>query len=190
LLRPHELSWLGVFIGLSLHTALDGIAVAASVSVAAPGGTASWCLLGLGTFLGVVLHKPLDALSITSLMAAGGWSVRERQLVNAAFALMCPLAGTVFYLTLGPVGAPAGHDASYAVGCALAFSAGVFVCIALADLLPELQFHTHDRLKLSAALLAGVGLAWGVVLLERQAHRHSHLQDADLSPPAVVQRQA
>ena len=40
----------------------------------------------------------------------------------------------------------------------LAFSAGTFLCIALSDLLPELQFHAHDRLSLSVALLAGVGL--------------------------------
>ena len=38
---------------------------------------------------------------------------------------------------------------------ALAFSAGTFLCIALSDLLPELQFHAHDRFKLSLALLAG-----------------------------------
>ena len=40
----------------------------------------------------------------------------------------------------------------------LAFSAGTFLCIALSDLLPELQFHEHDRVKLSLALLAGVAL--------------------------------
>ena len=41
---------------------------------------------------------------------------------------------------------------------ALAFSAGTFLCIALSDLLPELQFHSHDRLKLSVALLTGFAL--------------------------------
>jgi zinc and cadmium transporter len=40
----------------------------------------------------------------------------------------------------------------------LAFSAGTFLCIALSDLLPELQFHEHDRWKLSVALLAGLAL--------------------------------
>ena len=43
---------------------------------------------------------------------------------------------------------------------ALAFSAGTFLCISLSDLLPELQFHRHDRIKLSAALLLGLALAW------------------------------
>ena len=43
---------------------------------------------------------------------------------------------------------------------ALAFSAGTFLCVSLSDLLPELQFHQHDRFKLSAALLLGLGLAF------------------------------
>jgi hypothetical protein len=38
--------------------------------------------------------------------------------------------------------------------------------IALSDLLPEVQFHRHDRLKLFAALLAGVALMGMIALLE------------------------
>jgi zinc and cadmium transporter len=161
--RPHELSWVGVFIGLALHSALDGLAVAAAVTAdARVSGASGWYLFGLGTFLGVLLHKPLDALSVTSLMAAAGWPTRECRVVNAALALMCPLGAAAFYLGIGM--ADAQHDV--AVGCALAFSAGVFVCIALGDLLPELQFHTHDRIKLSLALLLGVAVAMSVWLLE------------------------
>ena len=48
----------------------------------------------------------------------------------------------------------------------LAFAAGMFMCSALSDLLPELQFHQHDRVKLSAALLGGLGLAWAVGQLD------------------------
>ena len=43
----------------------------------------------------------------------------------------------------------------------LAFSAGTFLCIALSDLLPELQFHAHDRWPLSMALLGGFALMAG-----------------------------
>jgi zinc and cadmium transporter len=160
--RPHELSWLGVFIGLALHSALDGLAVAAAVTADARGNSDGWRLFGFGTFLGVLLHKPLDALSVTSLMAAAGWPKRDCRVVNAALALMCPLGAAAFYLGIGM--ADVHHD--LAVGCALAFSAGVFVCIALGDLLPELQFHTHDRVKLSVALLLGVAVAMSVWLLE------------------------
>lgn len=59
------------------------------------------------------------------------------------------------------------------VGCALAFSAGVFVCISLGDLLPEMEFHSHNRLRLTAALLVGTAAAYGIRYLE-PAHVHSH----------------
>jgi zinc and cadmium transporter len=52
------------------------------------------------------------------------------------------------------------------VGCALAFSAGVFLCISLADLLPELAFHAHDRFPLTMMLFLGVALAWLIGFLE------------------------
>jgi zinc transporter ZupT len=85
----HEYSWIGLGAGLALHTMIDGMALAASVSASARHGGADWKLLGVGTFLAVLLHKPLDAMSITSVMVAGGWSARAQWLVNLGFASMC-----------------------------------------------------------------------------------------------------
>ena len=151
-----------------MHTLIDGVALGASVKVDAEHG-AAWSLFGLGTFLAIVLHKPLDAVSITSLMAASGWSVTWRHLVNAGFAMMCPL-GAVLFLWGVHRFAQAEH---VLLGGALAFSAGVFLCISLGDLLPELGFHTHDRLKLSALLLLGIAVAYAIGFLEPE-HVHSH----------------
>jgi zinc and cadmium transporter len=36
---------------------------------------------------------------------------------------------------------------------------GAFICIALGDLLPEVQFHSHDRVRLTLLFLLGIGLA-------------------------------
>jgi zinc and cadmium transporter len=44
----------------------------------------------------------------------------------------------------------------------------MFLCISLCDLLPELQFHGHDRFKLTMALLLGLALAWGISM----SHTH------------------
>jgi len=153
----HSVGWIGVAIGLSIHSAVDGVALASSAL--AEKGT----FAGVGTFLAVLLHKPLDALAITSLMAAGGWPSRPRRIVNALFALVCPLGAMLFV-----AGARAGSDAL--LGGALAFAAGAFLCISLGDLLPEVQFHRHDRLKLSLALLLGVAIAYGVTFLEHGMH--------------------
>jgi zinc and cadmium transporter len=152
--KDHSLSWTGVAIGLAIHTLIDGVALAASVQLEA-GDSVDFHPLGLGIFLAILIHKPLDALSITSVMTAGGWSRRSTLIVNAAFASMCPIGAIVFF-TAGPVLS----DSHNYVGFALAFSAGVFLCISLADLLPEVHFHQHDRLKLSAMLVAGVLVAY------------------------------
>jgi zinc and cadmium transporter len=165
--HAHSLNWIGLFVGLALHTLIDGIALAASV-VAGVHDAANVGLVGLGTFLAVVLHKPLDALAITTVMMRGRWSPLWRRTVNCLFALMCPLGALLFYFG---VRTQSGAT-DLGVGCALGFAAGAFLCISLADLLPEVQFHRHDRWKLSAALLFGVLLAWLIGFAE-PSHEHA-----------------
>lgn len=172
-----HLSWSGAALGLTLHTLIDGIALAASVQAEALHGGAG-LLLGLGTFLVIILHKPFDALAIATLMAAGGWSKRWRHAVNAAFALMIPVGVIFFHLGAGTIAEQGG---AY-VGAALAFAAGTFICIAASDLLPELQFHAHDRFKLSVALVAGLSLSVAIGLFESAGHDHHHDHDHDLMP--------
>jgi len=159
--HAHTLSWMGITIGLSVHTLLDGMALAASVH-GESGHRVMFSLFGFGTFLAVLLHKPLDAISITSLMRAGGWSRRSRLWVNLCFSCMCPLGALLF-----SVGLTSGtHLQQTLIDAALAFSAGIFLCISLSDLLPEMEFHSHNRLQLTVALLAGILLAYGIRFLE------------------------
>ncbi|MCR9197173.1 MAG: ZIP family metal transporter [Planctomycetaceae bacterium] len=164
--HTHGISWLSITIGLSIHTLIDGIALAASVNSQASAST-SFTLFGFGTFLAICLHKPLDAVSITSLMHAGGWSRRRINLVNTGFALMCPLGAAM--TVLGVHQFPAFRQEI--LGPALAFSAGVFICISLSDLLPEMEFHSHNKIQLSVALALGLGLSLAVTLLE-PTHLH------------------
>ncbi len=165
--RPQATSWMGVTFGLSLHTITDGLALAAHVE-ADTRHIAGLLLPGIGTFLGIALHKPLDSLSITSLMSAAGWSKAARHAVNFAYAMLVPLGIVLFHLGLRSMSA----QQNLFVGTALAFSAGVFVCIALSDLLPEVQFHSHDRVRLSLALVAGLIAAWAIGFLEPE-HTHA-----------------
>ena len=166
----HAFSWSGAFIGLALHSAVDGLALAAAVAVEEHDGYVS-LLAGLGTFLAIFLHKPFDSLSIGTLMAAGGWSPRARHIVNIAYAAVLP-TGVLFFM-LG-VDHQA-HDYEAYLGRALGFAGGAFLCIATSDLLPELQFHSHDRTKLSIALIVGVGIAWAIGIFETRGHDHTHL---------------
>jgi zinc and cadmium transporter len=162
-----QLSWMGVALGLSLHSIFDGLAMAAAVASAEVGHGSA---LGMGTALAVILHKPFGALAITTLMAASGASPRRQLLVTAAFALITPIGALLFFVGAGEFL----HSHAAVLGAALAFCAGTFLCIACADLLPELQFHRHDRVKLSLALLLGLGVASAIVTFGHPDHHHDH----------------
>lgn len=175
----HSVSWLGLCLGLVIHSLLDGMALAASVAVESGHAQPGLALVGLGTFLAVFLHKPLDALSITTLMRAGDWSTSSQAAVNVGYALTCPLGAALFWLGATRLGG----EQSLLVSGALAFSAGCFLCIALSDLLPEIAFHSHDQWKLSGALALGIVLAVGIELLHSSVahseqgtphHQHEH----------------
>jgi zinc and cadmium transporter len=177
----HRLSWVGLFLGLALHTLFDGVALGASVvSEAGSSTAASLTLFGLGTFLAVALHKPLDAMSITSVMSAGGWAPRSLAVINGGFALACPAGALLFWF-----GTAALDSSGHIVGCALAFSAGAFLCIALTDLIPEVLNHQHDRVKLSFVLLLGSILAIGIEQLP--GHNHSRHRNAPQPVPKAVE---
>lgn len=165
----HDVTWSGAALGLFLHSLLNGVALAASVANA-HGDTR---LAGLGTFLVIFLHKPFDAMTIGMLMARGGYSLGWRHTVNCLFSLAIPLGVLLVYFGLSST--TSGPSGNLVAAYALAFSAGTFLCIASSDLLPELQFHHHDRGMLSVALVAGLGVAIAVAQLEDTLHgAHDH----------------
>ncbi len=166
--HPHSdhtpgLAWSGATVGLTLHSLLAGVALAASASHA-PNG--AW-LAGLGTFIAILFHKPFDAMTIAMLMERAGWSPLARCVVNGLFALVVPAGVLLFYAGMAPLGV---EGASTMVSAAIAFSAGVFLCVSMSDLLPELHFHHHDRIKLSIALILGLAIADVACRLESHSH--------------------
>ena len=141
-----SLHWGLAACGLAMHSLVGGIALASATAAGIRGAA-------VGVFLATLVHKPADSLTIVSLMLRAGASRARAHLVNLGFSLMIPLGALVFVVGSRWMGSSGQFTAD-----ALAFSAGTFLCIALSDLLPELQFHEHDRIPLSAALLAGVGV--------------------------------
>lgn len=159
------IAWLGALVGMTLHGLMDGMSLAASMQIDAHAGHVV-ALAGLGTFLAVVLHKPFDALAISTLLQSSGASESRRVTVNLLYAMITPIGLGLFYLGLSQLDA----TQRQVLGVMLSFAGGAFLCIAASDLLPELQFHSHDRVKLSIALALGVALAWGIVALETSGH--------------------
>ena len=186
---PARLGWIGAILGLGVHSLLEGVALAASLLAASeachePGhdhaahaDALAWA--GLATFLVIVLHKPFDAMTLTALMRHAGKSRKAIIVANLLLAALVP-AGIGLFLA----GVAGRADTVTVTTLALAFSAGMFLCIASSDLLPELQFHRHDRIKLSLSLLAGVGLAFAIARFEAAAHEAAHAHDHGPAPAA------
>ena len=150
-------------LGLSPYKRFNGVqgaeAISTSAAVVAPSAKKG---SDAGDML-VVLHKPLDALAITATMEG---SEQQRRRINLIYALVAPIAAWLVYLGFTGAG-----DAGLKVaGIAMAFCAGAFVCVALADLMPEVQFHSHHRFLLTGALGLGVGVA--VLLGYVEGHNH------------------
>jgi len=169
---PHEhLHSSGPFLGglvallaLSIHSFFDGLAIGAAAG--SPAGHVG--ALTLSVFLSVMIHKPMDGLSVSVLLLNAGIKTRTLWLIQITYAALVPLGASIFWLTQGAV-SEALHTSF--VGHTLAFSAGTFCSIALTDLLPELQFHSHDRHKLSAAMIVGMGVMLVTAMI---APEHGH----------------
>jgi zinc and cadmium transporter len=172
---PAVAGWMAV-VGLTLHTFMNGVALAGAVQAQVDENTApltlkgfAWvaALPGIAVFLAIVLHKPMDALAISTVLSRKGVSRGLIFLVQMGFACMVPIGVIAFYATRGAIEKDLQGQLT---GAALAFSAGTFLFIALSDLLPEVQFHRHDRIPLFLALLLGVAFMGGIAYLEGHDH--------------------
>lgn len=156
--RGQAVRWVTLLAGLSLHSIVDGAALAAAIRF-----ELGDMIPGLMVLIVVVLHKPLDALAITAMVEN---DAAKRRRVNLLYALVAPVAAWLAYLGL----MSAGENASVLTGYAMAFCAGAFICVALADLMPEVQFHAHHRVRLTLALAIGVGVAMLLGVIEGHQH--------------------
>ncbi len=145
---------LAAFVGLSLHTLVDGFALGA-----AQGDPA----LGLLVFVAILAHKIPSSVSLTAILRAEGYSRRQALLMNASFALMVPV-GALLFLAVDRLVAVRAFTA-----VALAASAGSFLQLSLSDILPDLHRRGGNRWKISLALLGGLAAMWA---LKGLGHSH------------------
>ena len=169
---PSVSGWMAV-LGLTIHTFMNGVGLAGAVQFDLQQEShGSWVLPGLALFLAIGLHKPADALAISTVLSRKGVAVGKIKLVQVGFALMVPIGAAAFMLTKGAMKESLQNQLT---GAALAFSAGTFLFIALSDLLPEVQFHRHDRVPLFLALVIGVLFMGFIALLEpHDEGEHKH----------------
>jgi zinc and cadmium transporter len=149
--RP-ELAAINV-LGDGIHNFIDGVLIGASYLVSPT--------LGASTTIAVLLHEIPQELGDFGILVLSGLSVRRAVLLNIVSASVAIL-GAITALLLGAVSGAA------VTLVLIPVTAGGFVYIAAADLIPELQ---HDRtgrgLLLQVSLIAlGMGVMGFLAILE------------------------
>jgi zinc and cadmium transporter len=147
---------LAAFLGMSLHTLVDGFALGAASEQAG---------LGLLVFLAILAHKIPNAFSLSAILRAEGYSVRRALVLNAAFALMVPIGASAYLVLRALV-----HVETF-TSAALAASAGTFLHLSLSDIVPDLHRRGVARFAMSLAMVAGLALMGALTLLR---HGHAH----------------
>lgn len=140
-------------IGDGTHNLIDGLLIGASY-MASPA-------LGVSTTIAVLLHEIPQELGDFGILIHSGLPVRKAVLLNLASASVA-IVGTVIALLVGSFVQHA------IVSLFLPVTAGGFVYIAAADLIPELQ---HDRslrgaVRQTVLIAAGIAVMGMLTLLE------------------------
>jgi zinc and cadmium transporter len=139
---------LTAFLGLSVHTLFDGIALGSAVKEG----------VGLMALLAITSHKVPSSLSLASILKAEGKSSRRILGLSVVYGLMVPV-GALLYITFDTV-----LRFEALAPRALAFSAGSFLYVSVSDLLPYVNRHGKDNrgrnlVALAAGLLLMLALA-------------------------------
>lgn len=131
-----------LIVGEALHTFVDGVAIAAAVLVSVP--------LGLTTTVAIVAHEiPQEAGDFAILLAAG--YSRTRAVVLNLAAASGGIVGAAAMLLFG-------EHLPQAIPYVLAFAAGNFLYVAMADLIPSLHRGHVDKNSVGQAALIGLGV--------------------------------
>jgi zinc and cadmium transporter len=144
--RECDIHQMGIpaFLGISLHSLLDGIALGAGLILPR---------LGPVVLLAVLIHKMPDSISISSILLSAGWSRRKVALLNLLFSLTTPVGALLAYLFFRALSPE--H-----VAVAIGISAGTFLAIATADILPQVH-RVEQRNPLTLVfLLGGLAVSW------------------------------
>jgi zinc and cadmium transporter len=108
--------------------------------------------------LAVIIHKMPDSMSISSILLAAGWNRRKVAILALLFSLTTPVGALItflFFRSLAPE-----H-----VAIAIGISAGTFLAIATADILPQVHRIEQRNPATLLFLLAGLTVSWAGRLL-------------------------
>jgi zinc and cadmium transporter len=138
-------------IGDGVHNFIDGMVIAASFFVGFP--------VGLAATVAVIFHELPQEMGDYGILVYAGFKRSKALLLNFVVALAVVLGGlsAIFFL----------ETTEALSGLLIAFSAGGFIYLAAAELIPEL--HKEKSLKKSAiqfvVFILGISLIWSLGII-------------------------
>lgn len=154
--HSHRITSMSSFIGLSVHAACDGLALAATFLAGEE--------VGLMATIGMCIHKFVVLFSLSSTMLLTNTDRRTSLLYLLGFSLITPIAGILFFLLFS------GIEMEGLTGLPLAFAAGTFMYVALCDMLPEAFHRKNQDIRSFILIVAGIVLMAVFTMLFPHAH--------------------
>lgn len=148
-----------VVIGDALHNLVDGIAIGVAF-LADPA-------LGVAATIAIAAHEIPQEVADYAILTKGGMSKTRALLLNGASGATAIL-GAAIVVMVGEITEPT-------QGLLLGLTAGMFLYIAAADIIPDLQHRRRTGAKLTLPFLAGI-LA---IALIGAAVPHAHVDEVD-----------
>lgn len=141
--EPHPVVWMNL-IGDGAHNLIDGVAIGAAFLVDPA--------TGIATTLAIILHEVPQEIGDFAILVHGGLTVRRALFFNLLSALVAVVGVALAFVV--------GQRIDGFSAALLAVTAGSFIYIAAANLVPEIHRH-RDRSRALAQtlyLLGGVGV--------------------------------
>jgi zinc transporter ZupT len=143
--HEHLLTCTTAFIGLGVHSAMDGFALGVAVIVNQE--------IGVIVFLAIMVHKAIDVFSLSTTFCLAELS-RKRSLISIGlFSLITPLAALASIPLLDWL-------KTLDVGIPLALAGGTFLYVGLLDLLPEALEEQDDNYKIFVLVVLGIAVMY------------------------------
>ena len=145
--HKHPLGKMNLF-GDGLHNFIDGLIIAGAFLVSVP--------LGIATTIAIIAHEIPQEMSDFGILIYSGYSRAKALLLNFLSAAVS-IIGAVVGLLLGA-------QMESFITYIIPFTAGGFIYIATADIIPELHKETNisKSLKQLLSILLGIGIMWGL----------------------------
>ncbi len=160
---PRPSAWFVTF-GDTLHNFLDGVLITGAYLVDPR--------LGLITAFAVAAHEIPQEIADFSIMVAGGMKRKQALLLNTVSAFAAVVGAVSAYYFINSI--------EWLIPYVVAFSAGMFLYVALSDLIPEL--HSHDlgekqKWNQLALFFVGVSVIASLIYFVPDLHAHSESEE-------------